>query len=287
MKQRKTLATVLALAAFAIPMIGQSAVITQTAGGSTDWTDPAVWDGNPISSANDYVTDAAGGSYLRMSASGGDTTFSGNSLTVTTRALLKTQTATTTINGDLILDGGWFSFAANAGTWNPTFAANSFNVIANSTMSSGGYIYDATIDATLTGSGDLTLYLENAAHATADQSISFAGISGYTGALTVTEKLGIEFGTDYTFNNTVTLQDADSFLNVNSGQTLTFAEGMLVDSVNGTVASGTYTGAALDALGANYVNNGGSIVVIPEPATLGLVGIFGAGMLVIRHRFMI
>lgn len=265
------------LAGMALPMTGHSAIITQTSGGSADWTDPAVWDGNPISAADDYVTDLAGGAYLRMSASGGDSTFVGNSLTVTTRALLKTQDATTTLNGDLILDGGWFSFAANgAGPWASTFAASNFNVVSSSTMSLGAFHNDTTIDSILTGAGDLLLYLENAPHVDPDQTITFNGINGFTGAFTVTEKLGVAFGTNYAFSNTFTLQDADSFLIVNSGQTLTFDEGGLVDS-NGVVAPGSYSGASLDALGGNFLNNGGTVLVVPEPsvALLGGLGFLG------------
>lgn len=281
----------LTLAAGLLAASGYADTILQSAGGSADWTD-AIW-GSPAavpSAGNDYVTDVAGGAYVRIGASGGSTTFAGNSLTVTTRALSKMQDgAVATLNGDIILDGGWFSFAPNSGASlaNSTFAINNLDVVNNSTMSVGSFTAVSAIDGTLKGSGNLLFYLENASHATADQYISFTGISGYTGALTVTEKLGIEFGTDYTFSNTVTLQDADSFLNVNSGQTLTFGEGLLVDNANGTVAPGTYTGTALDALGANYVNNGGTIVVIPEPATISMIAMMGGGLLFIRRRFMV
>ena len=292
MKQGRLLSSVLVTALIAVPLAGYSAVITQTVG-DQDWNN-AIW-GSPAAaptSGNDYVSDTGvSNSRLRIGADGSGATFGGDSLTLVsgTRALSKMQgTATGTINGDFILAGGWLSFAPNNGgsLANTTLNVVNFNVTAGSTLSVGSYTAVSTIDGILTGSGDIQFYLENAAHATPDQSVLFTDVSGYTGALTVTEKLGIEFGVDYTFSNTVTLQDADSFLIVNGSQTLTFAEGTLVDNVNGTVAPGTYTGASLDALGANYVNNGGTIVVIPEPATIGLIAVMGGGLLFVRRRFM-
>ncbi len=103
--------------------------------------------------------------------------------------------------------------------------------------------------------------------------MNFANISDYSGDFLVTENMEIDFGVDYIFTGGMTLSTLGS-LRVNSGQTLTFTEGNLI-SQNGVVPFGTYTGASLTALGANFTNGGvgATIIVIPEPSTLLLSGL--------------
>lgn len=97
----------------------------------------------------------------------------------------------------------------------------------------------------------------------------------------------------------------DGYLRVNtdwSGSSLTAVTGSEVEikdgfawtidglTVNGSsVANGTYTASQLNTLTSDTIFTGGTgtIQVIPEPATLGLVAAFGGAVLFIRRRFMI
>jgi len=262
MPSRSTILT-LGLIALGFATSATADTITQTVD-NIDWN-AAMW-GTPAAvptAGNDYVSATGGTDRFRISADGSSSTFAGDSITAVagTRALMKTTDGnTSTVNGDFILDGGRLSHAPNSGSHSATLDISQLVV-----MSTGGWIDVAassatfTIDGTLTGSGNLLIDYEGGSEA-GSRTVSFTGISGYTGAITVNEGMGIEFGGDYTFTNTLTLNTTSS-LNVNSGQTLTFDDGALVDAANGAVAPGTYSGATLDALGANYVNNGGTLVV--------------------------
>lgn len=271
---------------FALPMCGYSSTITQTVS-NVDWNS-AMWGAGPDAptSGNDYVTAIGGNDIVRIGAAGTSSIFGGDSLTgiAGTRILSKLQDGQTgTINGDLTLAGGRLSFAPNGAGNNSILDFVNLAVTANSQIDVGASTLVSTVDATLTGSGDILFLLENAPTAALyDQYITFTDISGYTGALTVTDEFGLEFGVSHLFANTLTLQDADSFLIVNAGQTLSFTNGGLVDA-NGTVAPGTYSGATLDALGANYLNNGGTVVVIPEPSSIALT-LAGMVLLFARRR---
>ena len=267
------------MAALGVSIQANAATITQTVD-NLDWN-AAMW-GTPSAAptaGNDYVTATVGNDLLRFSASGSSSTFGGDSLTVLTgtRALMKNNEGTTaTINGNLIMDGGRLSLGV---TSSATLSATEFNITAN-----GAWVDQPTngktltIDALLTGVGNLLVDCEGVASST--QIISFGSVGSYTGAITVNEGMGLDFGADHIFAGGLALTGA-SHLNVD--QTLTFGAGMLtVDSV--AIAGGTYTGASLDALGANFDNGGGTLIVIPEPATFGMVALFGGGILFIRRK---
>lgn len=189
-----------------------------------------------------------------------------------------------TLNGDLTLDGGYLRLGPNGGENNITF--DLVNLMVTGTPGAqiglGASMASVNFNGTLTGPGDLRLFMYDSTGIITTRNFAFSDISGYTGALSLEGYDTLSFGVDYTFVNTLTL-NANSQLVVNNGQTLTFGSGDLIDSVNGTVAPGTYSGTSLDALGSSYVNNGGTIVVaapVPEPGTFAMLS-GGMGMLML------
>jgi hypothetical protein len=261
----KTLQPRLSILRFGLPALlaattAHADTITQTMD-NIDWN-AAMW-GTPAAAptpGNDYVTALVGTNRFRISADGTSSTFAGDSLTVATgtRALMKNTDGTTaTIGGNLTMDGGLLSLAANS-VGSATLDVSQFIVTTN-----GAHIDVAnngmtlTIAGTLTGPGDILIDYESGTNA-GTRAISFADINAYTGAITVNDQMDIDFGADYIFSNFLDLSSG-SVLNVD--QTLTFDEGDLIDAVNGAVAAGTYSGAGLTALGANYADGGGTIIV--------------------------
>ncbi|WP_367870411.1 hypothetical protein [Luteolibacter sp. Populi] len=236
--------------------------IIQTVG-NIDWN-AAMW-GDPAAAptaGNDYVT-ATGvtSNTVRISATGTASTFGGDSLTVSagTRALLKNQNgAISTLNGNLVLDGGRLSHAPNTGPHAGTLDLTQLVVSGTGSLIDINGVTTLTIDGTLAGSGDLLLKPELSAGGT----ISITGVGDYTGALTVQAPIRLDFGTDHTFTNSLTLQGTAS---LNVDQALTFKLGNLV--ANGTIVpAGTYTGIDLTGLGSNFVDSGGTLTVVAADA---------------------
>jgi hypothetical protein len=247
-----------------------AAVIEQTVDNQS-WLN-AVW-GSPAAApttANDYVTALVGTNLVRTSpaggVAGGDADFTGNSLTVVTgtRLLMKQENGqTAAINGgggDLVMSGGRLSGAPNSGSNNITLDVHQLVISSNSHIDLAASAATLTIDGTLTGPGDLLIDYESGSNADG-RAVSFASVSGYTGAIVVNDGVDIDFGADCTFSKSMTL-GSGSVLHVD--QTLTFGGG-LFDGVNGAVAEGVYSGAALAALGANYTDGGGTLVVSEAP----------------------
>ncbi|QTN32396.1 hypothetical protein HZ994_08660 [Akkermansiaceae bacterium] len=265
-----------------------AAVITQTVS-NQDW-DNAIW-GSPAAlptAGNDYVTLGAG-TILRMNndLAGSNSTFAGDSLTVSpgARVLLKNINSSSTINGDIIMQGALMDHGAN-GPGSATLNATNLVVSGNNEFALGlTNIFN--INATLTGSGNL-FFAERDNNENTNR-VSISGISAYTGTITVGDTpnsyaalnadfgLTIDFGVNYHFQDTFTLLNS-SILQVNNGQTLTFNEGDLLDGIT-AIGPGTYTA---NTLGSSFSGNG-SIVVIPEPSA-ALLGAFGALVLLLRRR---
>ena len=223
-----------------------------------DWN-ALMW-GTPAAApadGNSYVSVTGGNNTFRISASGAASTFVGDSITISTgtRALMKNQGgAISKLNGDLILNGGRLSHGPN-GTGNAgTLDVDNLIVNSSSTIDPSSNVSTLTIDGVLTGSGNLLIKPENGTNA---RTVKITGISSYTGALTVQSPIQLELGTAYTFTNTLTLETTAK-LNVTTA--LTIEESKLV--ANGVIIpAGTYTGAAITGLGANFANGGGTLTV--------------------------
>lgn len=253
------------------------------------WLNPNVWDNDTAPSPEfDYVLATVGNNIMRSSPqnqiAAGTADFPGNSLTVPsgTRFLLKQQSQTASINsgqGDLILDGGQVSFGPNA-NGSPVLDLNDFHVTGTSGSSLGiaSSIRNntATVNGRLTGPGDLLILLEDGGSSlTSNGVIAFAEVDekGYTGKLTVQGRGSsgnaiLDFNSDVDFTGGAALElIGKGTLKVD--QALTFQASKLSDPVNGTVPPGVYSGVELEALGANYLNAGGTLTVLPEPSLEG------------------
>ncbi len=245
---------------FAVTMTTAHAdTIVQTVG-NIDWN-AAMW-GTPAAAptaGNDYVS-ATGvqDERFRISADGLSSTFGGDSLTVVpgTRALMKNQSgATATINGDFILDGGRLSFGPNGGPHTGTLDVVNFVVGGTgSFIDPSSSVSALTIDGILTGSGDLLITPENG---TNTKTVTFTEVGDYTGNLTVSSTILLDFNVDHEFTGSLTL-DGSAILYVD--QTLTFQAGNLVaDGI--VIPPGTYSGASIFDLGLNFDDGGGTLIV--------------------------
>jgi hypothetical protein len=266
MKIKRTMILPMMAASMLMYTQANAAPIVQTVG-NLDWN-AAVWGAGPDvpTGGNDYVTDAAVGDTVRPSADGTASTFLGDSITIVagTRALMKTEDSTSTVDGNFTLDGGLLKMGPSNNGVNGTLDVTNFIVTGTgSRIAIGAYATFLTIDGILTGSGNLLIYYANSnSDDGGDRIMTFSSVGDYTGTITLTESLTLDFGSDSTFGGELNI-DATSDLNVD--QVLTFNSGSLV--ANGvTIADGTYTGATLDALGSNFTNNGGTLPVVPPPA---------------------
>ncbi|WP_193213638.1 choice-of-anchor Q domain-containing protein [Luteolibacter marinus] len=243
---------------------------------NNSWLTPAVWDNDQVPSpANDYLLAPVGNTIMRTSPQGtidgGTADFTGRSLTVPggTSLLVKQQDGETASiragAGDLILDGGSLLFGPNANNRpnSVTFDVNDFVVTAapGASIANSPAMGRATIDARLTGPGDLLIEIDGD-RTLAGRPVAFTAVDedGYTGTITVAKSLVLDFDTDVLFRGGagVTLLGA-SQLRVD--QLLAFRVGRLVDPVNGPVPPGIYFPGHVSALGPNYLDAGGTLVV--------------------------
>jgi hypothetical protein len=266
MKIKRTMILPMVAASMLMYTQANAAPIVQTVG-NLDWN-AAVWGAGPDvpTGGNDYVTATAAGDTVRTSADGGNSTFLGDSITVVagTRALMKTEDSTSTVDGNFTLDGGLLVMGPSNPNVNGTLDVTNFIVTGTGShiaISVWGRIL--TIDGILTGSGNLLIYYSNSQSDNGgDRIIKFSSVGDYTGTITLTENLTLDFDSDSTFVGGLII-DATSQLNVD--QVLTFYSGSLVaNSV--PIADGEYTGATLDALGSNFTNSGGTVKVVGPPA---------------------
>ncbi len=252
--------TILSAVVLCTGLQAYAATITQTVG-NIDWN-ADIWGTSAAAptTGNDYVTaTGVSGDRIRIGADGNSSTFGGDSLTVVsgTRALVKlTDGTTATVNGDLVLDGGWLSLAPNSGNGTSTLDVTQLRVDSASEIGIAQSAQTLVIDGILTGSGNITLTYDDGT-AGGGRKVVFNSISGYTGAIDVTEGMAIEFGVDYVFANSLNL-GAGSVFTV--AHTFTFDAGNLtIDGV--AIAGGTYAGGSLAALGANFDDAGGTLVI--------------------------
>jgi autotransporter-associated beta strand protein len=219
------------------------------------------------------------------------------------------RTGASTAAQELNFNGGTIKAYQNQGNW----IQDSSNTLTATLMAGGGTFdtagFDVGIQVALGGSGDLTKVGLN--------QLKLGKANTYTGDTIVNEgKLTLLNGGELAFvigangvNNQIT-GDGDGHLGVSgdfvfdlsgagttAGDSWTIIDksNVIVDGITATfeVVGFTDAGGNLwtkDINGTDYYEFSeatGTLSVIPEPATLGLVAAFGAGILFIRRRLMI
>ncbi|GAA5483201.1 hypothetical protein [Haloferula sargassicola] len=235
----------------------QAEIITQSIGNidwnAAMWGDPAA----PPTAGNDYFTDSTL-DRVRIAADGTSSTFGGDSLTLVqgSRALIKLQNgAVATLNGDLTLDGGGISYGPNGGPHDGTLIVDNFVVTGTGAdITPSGGVGTFTIDGTLRGDGDLQMLVVSGTNL---RTVVFTDVGDYTGNMTVADLIRVDFNGDHSFPGSLTLLGG-AVLTVD--QTLTFEEGKLIANET-VIPAGTYSGADLFDLGANFDEFGGTLIV--------------------------
>jgi hypothetical protein len=250
--------------------VASAATIEQSVD-NIDWN-AAMWGSTPAAptSGNDYVA-KAGFNRFRISADGSSSTFGGDSLTIDSGALglIKlTDGNTATVSGTLTLNGGSITHGPNSAS-NATLATGGF--VVSGTGSTIGLAHTGvslSITGGLSGAGDLLLHYADTGSPSGSKTLSFDSVGAYTGTISVTEQMQLDFGSTVNFGGNLTIA-SDSFLNVD--QSLTFNAGALTFD-GAAIAAGTYTGVDLTNLGAGFIDGGGTLTVVPEPGTYALIG---------------
>lgn len=289
--------------------------------GLSSFNTAGLWDSAAAPTAgNDYIVPDA--TRLRTPADGNSYTFAGDSLTINNTTaygdgfMFKgTGNAGTITVDNLIFDGGLLSHANGTG--------DIFNLDGALMVATGGARLYAkqgpvNIHSDISGSGTITVMTPDADGLC--KLWLYSSANTFTGNIIQDGRLGLVDGANLNFvigaagvNNAVTygagvkhttfdgifdfdLSGAgttlgDSWQVVPAGtNSPTYYGATFV--VNGFAKDGGGTGYGIwngSANGAEYQfdPDAGTLTVIPEPATLGLIGFFGAGMLFVRRRFKI
>jgi hypothetical protein len=271
-----------------------AAVVTATTNGQINAS--VTWGGATLPTAGDTDTWNTAGYNMNF----GDETFYGGHLTVTGGSLLDGG-----VGPDLVLQETTFD---NGGIIMNNNTAGTFDFSGKAlTFGSGGAAFSATakarninlLNAVWAGDGAIS-WTKTDVHPTQTPAAVFLilaannDVSGYTGIISVNNtsgnldkqaRLTINAATTGSFGVNI---GAGSQLDIrDAGATYTFSSLVLGGE---TIAPGTYSYDNFTASQKVYLLQGatpGEITVIPEPATLGLLGVFGGAMLFFRRRFMI
>jgi hypothetical protein len=269
----------------------QSAPIPQTvdqSGSSDNWND-AIW-GTPAAAptaANDYTTPS--GFVVRTgSSSGSNSTFAGDSLTLQGTGQLRAKRPST---ADFILTGGGELQAAgsSAEVRGTLLVAAGDNGTLYATSS-----YDLPVVAAISGSGTLNA-TGLAGVVISNASNTFSGTWAVSSGELTGSAAGALGAADFLVNDGGVLDIQYSYLGA-SGSNLAINTGGLFNLDDGTahvfqsvtvggaaLAPGTYFYATLAPAQQAYFSSGalgtGSITVVPEPGTMGLLLLGGLGVL--------
>jgi hypothetical protein len=262
----------------------------------TNWSDGAA-----PSSGNDYVVS---GYNLRTSGTTGSYVFAGKSLTITNSGQLlgKEATSGTDTVSNLILDNGTVAnYQGGTATW---------TVAGSITLASGGGTFVASTDtsvrythiiAAISGVGALTVSANssNGSYVSLEHSNTYSGGTSLLSNATLYAETDGALGTgNVTVSGTLKLENGSTnnyiadtaSLVVNSGGAVilnyTGADVISGLTVNGvTYGAGTYGGAGSGAATIISAFSGnGTLTVVPEPATTGLVLIGLGGLLAYAWR---
>ncbi len=207
----------------------------------------------------------------------------------------KANTSAVLVDNDMVVNGD-FTFLGNdtgndwSGSMNLSGGARRITADADLTIS--GEISNGEL--TKNGSANLTLSLENAFSkmlisegiltATADGALGTGRVSLInTGTLVLTGGLL----NDYVDDTQILALGAGTTLAMDFIGSDTVYQ-LTLDNGSTYLAAGTYNAADLTDLGAGtYTGTGSLTVVIPEPATLGLLIAMGGGLIGLRRIFMV
>ncbi|MFC7337921.1 choice-of-anchor Q domain-containing protein [Haloferula chungangensis] len=240
------------------------------------WLTPSVWSNNAApSAANDYFLRAdVGATSVRgtmlTSPAGttgsGSVNFTGDSLEaseLTTLVVKQRGTETLAIrdgNGDLNLSGGTIRFDPNQGGSTPVFDVDRLTFDRGTHfIEVSGSTTRITFDGVLSGTGRLRLLAKRNSFPSGNV-VTFTEVnnSALTGTVSVSDGIVLDFGSDVSPAGTIELNDTAQ---LHVDQIIRLGSGRLTDPVNGTVPDGIYLGTTLAALGANYVDGGGALIV--------------------------
>lgn len=303
----------------------QAAIIAQTNLNPNDanpWNTPAVWNGSTVSSTDDYNmvagTNSLGTSFtvgatawsfntnLRdtSGASPTNTTFTGGRLinNALTRILMKGVNNTTSTASIVFNGGGHIIHAPNsggAGNAGTTNLAGTINATTGSTSAigmipSGNATNTLNITSTITGSGTIQLVTTGGTSRTAFLNLN-GDISNFSGTFLLSTNTGGSDGGAPSATSafsiaaasanlaTLNLATASTRFLFNLNSDLNFGSVIIGTS---TLGVGTYTFDDLNTIApGKFINNSGSITVVPEPSALLLTGLMAMGWCVgVRSR---
>lgn len=309
------------IAVLAVPAICTAAVVSLTgadASGTTSFDTAGLWDNAAAPSAgNDYVVDGATTRLRTPAVTAYTGTFGGDSLTLSNNGTATSLYGLSfkgggvnniTINNLIIQNGGQINHINGT--------ADVFNLYGNINMAGDGVIRAKqgaiNIYSAISGSGQLTV---PGSDTSACKLWIYSSANTYTGNIINNGRLGLVDDANLNFvigaagiNNSVSSPGGQAHVTFDgdfvfdlSGASTTLGDSWAVIT---TTPASTYYGATFTvagfadqgggiwtgtANGAEYEFDtaAGTLSVIPEPATMGLVGIFGAGVLFVRRRFMI
>jgi hypothetical protein len=210
-----------------------------------------------------------------------------------------------TLNG-VVSGAGALTIEGDSGTIVLGNAGNTYSGAinlqdANSKLSLASLGSGATIsgdaEATLTLLGDIDLDTVNsfAGTTTVSSGAAVGGSGSLAGGLSLLTGADFLFtaGETLTVGGAVTIGDGFSISNViGLDENTANATYTLIDNLGtidyGNIAFGEANAVSIGGDKTAYFQEGSlQVVVIPEPATLGLVAVFGGAILVLRRRFMI
>lgn len=291
-KRAKVLVISLGIATVTVSA-AQAALVTQDTTNNTNdsWSQAATWDNNnPASVGNDYVTPS--GFVLRSPAYyGPGTAFPGDSLTIY-GALGLTPSSTGSLTfSDLTIDGG------NLGIYT---ASNDRPIYGNITLAN---------DVRFSNSSGRSLYFEAAIGGSGTTSIVNGGrtilvnpANTYGGTWIISDGQLVTSGGTLGDGASMAIAGANTsdYIELDydwvTNGTLTVTGGLFYLSHDHTVSSfvvgstvfgpGVYTHADLDSagFGSLFTDDGGSITVVPEPATAALFALGGITLVGLHRR---
>ena len=253
-----------------------------------DWAAAGVSPGSYA--GNDFVNSGT----IRTRESGGDT-FNGASLTVNGTLALKSsngQSKTNTVN-DLRLDGLISNFTSGSGKTQTLAGGLTFIGDSNVNATKAGETRHITIASLVSGASGITVTHQGGTTSNrvryTNASNSFSGTWKVNAAELIFNNAGAVGTADIIVSGANADLEIKGDWNIGAELTVTAGTVKLADfdwTVNAltlgsdSIAAGTYTVSELDALGAGvFTGTTGTITVIPEPASLVLMGLGSLCML--------